>query len=282
MTINCSCSEHNGTHWDDELIIALDDLVEALKDKTVGINTKEADGIVERFAAALAGWFMRISDEYPWDRLESLLRELSKPIEAEQSLDVVDDWLRYVLELNVADLEKIILTYMKEGYQIAANQTLASLEVHNFAVLDEGALKWIESHGAELVKDINDVTPDMLGIRNIIDKGVAEGQPVQKMAREIKAQFSEMADQYKGRAFVIAQTETANAMSEASLQTYMRLGVEGKGWNAALEPCDICIRNQSVGVIPVDQAFPSGDMRPAAHPRCKCSLYPASLPRGKE
>jgi len=73
---------------------------------------------------------------------------------------------------------------------------------------------------------------------------------------------------------MIAQTELAEAMSEAALRTYDRLGIEGKEWLTAYNPCDICLSNESDGAIPVGQSFSSGHMRPPAHPRCLCSLAP--------
>jgi 8-oxo-dGTP pyrophosphatase MutT (NUDIX family) len=42
--------------------------------------------------------------------------------------------------------------------------------------------------------------------------------------------------------------------------------------------CNICKKNQAAGSIPVMARFPSGDLAPLAHPRCRCALRPGGVP----
>ncbi len=36
--------------------------------------------------------------------------------------------------------------------------------------------------------------------------------------------------------------------------------------------CDICLSNDKIGWIPIDDIFPSGHMHPLAHDGCRCNL----------
>ena len=57
------------------------------------------------------------------------------------------------------------------------------------------------------------------------------------------------------------------------------MGVDGKKWIVIDNRCEICNKNASVGVIPIKQFFPSGDLCPPAHINCRCGLCPARLDR---
>ena len=36
--------------------------------------------------------------------------------------------------------------------------------------------------------------------------------------------------------------------------------------------CDDCEANEAAGLIDLDEAFPSGDDSPPAHPNCRCTV----------
>ena len=78
------------------------------------------------------------------------------------------------------------------------------------------------------------------------------------------------------RAQMIARTETNDALSQASMDKMRDMGIDGKEWLTG-DPCEICAANEADGVIPREQAFSSGHVRPPAHPNCNCSLAPAII-----
>ena len=83
----------------------------------------------------------------------------------------------------------------------------------------------------------------------------------------------------KFRSQMIARTETASALSQASLDTMEDMGIGGKEW-ITVGDGDVspeCLGNEAQGVIPVKQAFSSGAMSPPEHPNCRCALAPAKL-----
>jgi len=85
------------------------------------------------------------------------------------------------------------------------------------------------------------------------------------------------------RAQMVAVTEIARAVSQASLDTYRRNGIPGKEWLiASSNVCAICEDNADEGVIPLDDAFASGDDAPPGHPRCRCAPGPGFVIGGDE
>ena len=128
-----------------------------------------------------------------------------------------------------------------------------------------------------MVTKINEET--RLRLADTLTRGARAGDSVPRLARRIRAEVASMADISKGRAHLIATTELNNAMSEASLQTYTRLGVAGKSW-ATVGDDDVsedCLANEAARTIPVDATFPGGVGRPPQHPGCRCSLVPERM-----
>jgi len=114
-------------------------------------------------------------------------------------------------------------------------------------------------------------------LAHTIGEGIKNKRGIPGLARDIKKEFGDMT---RYRSQLIARTETSNALSQASLDRMQDMDIEGKEWVwPGTSDCDICRDNEAAGIIPVDQAFPSGDMAPPAHPNCECSLAPARLPK---
>ncbi|MGW2920413.1 phage portal protein [Streptomyces angustmyceticus] len=74
----------------------------------------------------------------------------------------------------------------------------------------------------------------------------------------------------------VAVTEISRAVSAASLATYQANGVGAKSWLSAVDErvCEVCLRNEGVGAIPLTAAFPNGAQYPPGHPSCRCTVYP--------
>ena len=133
------------------------------------------------------------------------------------------------------------------------------------------AMDYAGEHTATLVKGLNDETRDLM--RNTIEKAIKEKRGIDGLARDLRRTFDNMS---KVRAEVIARTETCDALESAFMDRAKDMGVSGKEW-IVTDPCPICEANGDAGAIPLDQAFPSGDMRPPAHPNCRCALAPVIL-----
>lgn len=140
-------------------------------------------------------------------------------------------------------------------------QTKAGIPIAYEGPPVKGAISWAEKHGAQLVTKMDKETKRRLA--KVVSDGILKKRGVPGIQRDLRATFTDMS---KYRSELIARTETANALSTASLDSMEEMGIDGKEWVTAGDPCEICSGNAADGVIPVDQAFSSGDMAPPAHP----------------
>ena len=100
-------------------------------------------------------------------------------------------------------------------------------------------------------------------IGNAIADGIAHGWSIDTVAASLDDVVGNPA-----RAYVIANTETARAMSTASLDTYSSNEVQQIDWLVA-DPCDICAENAADGPYAL---YNEPDL--PAHPNCRCAYAP--------
>lgn len=138
------------------------------------------------------------------------------------------------------------------------------------------AIAWAEEHGASLVTQMDEETKRRLA--QVVSDGIKNKRGVPGLARDLRQSFGNMSTY---RSQMIARTETANALSQSSLDAMRDMGIEGKEWVTAGDDrvSPECQGNEAEGVIPTDQAFGSGLMAPPQHPNCRCALAPARLTR---
>lgn len=133
------------------------------------------------------------------------------------------------------------------------------------------AMTYAQKRAALLVKGLNDETRDQM--RGVIEYAIKQKRGIPGLSRDLRKQFSTMS---RVRAKVIARTETCDALESAFMDRAKDMKVTGKEW-VVTDPCPICEENGNAGVIPINKPFPSGDMRPPAHPNCRCALAPVML-----
>lgn len=91
---------------------------------------------------------------------------------------------------------------------------------------------------------------------------------VNELATMLEAEFEGISGT---RAFLIANTESNQAMSSAQQAFLEENGFKTKLWVAAgPNTCPICEGNADDGPIPLDENFSSGDSHPPGHPGCEC------------
>jgi hypothetical protein len=119
-----------------------------------------------------------------------------------------------------------------------------------------------------LIEGLDDTTEEWL-IQQFI-KGKQEGLSSYDIANLIREKIPET---YAYRADTIVATETANIVNRMEFETAKRNEATAKRWTTAgLNICESCIANEQAGWIGIDASFPSGHLRPPAHPNCKCLL----------
>lgn len=117
------------------------------------------------------------------------------------------------------------------------------------------------------------------GVRAEVMQALEEGWSNDKLADALADSYAFSDD----RAMVIARTETQMAQQSAALDSYKASGVvDGKQWLTAEDDrvSDECQANGDAGpngdgvLRDWDDAYPSGDAAPPAHPNCRCTLLP--------
>ena len=137
------------------------------------------------------------------------------------------------------------------------------------------AVDWAATRSARLVTEMDATTKARLA--RVIADGIQNKRGIPGLSREIRNTFSDMS---RYRSQLIARTETANALSQTSLDNMKGMGIDGKQWITAgdSDVSEECEANEAQGVIPVGETFTSGVDAPSQHPNCRCAVSPARLP----
>jgi len=258
------------------LIAELDSLIQLMEAEIpANINSLANRRLEKRLQRELANYFKLLADAFPYDKLDEIYYKHVKETRGTE--------MGNVLDLLLAALTSN-LTYRLNGHLVTI-YTAASAEMISWGKTKAGipiayegppieqAIEWAEKHCATLVTQMNEETKRRLA--QAISEGIEQKRGIPGLARDIRREFADMT---KRRSEMIARTETADALSQASLDRMRDMDIDGKEW-VGNDPCDICVENESEGIVPVDHVFSSGHDRPPAHPNCECALAPARLSR---
>lgn len=172
------------------------------------------------------------------------------------------------------DYSKALQAALTAGYDTLGTEHETETEIGADAVE-----QYLRDHSLEkLTGQINKTSVDRL--RNALADAYESGEDYTGLVDTIKEEFADFADT---RAELIAQTEMNNAYNQGRKQLGLDLGFNEKSWSAdGPAPCPECIGNVLEGWIGMDEAFPSGDFEPVAHPGCFCSLDVRLNPRANQ
>ncbi len=190
--------------------------------------------------------------------LDPILATFSEPLESTIGGQVAETYISGQAEMISYGKTKLGIPVTYEGPPISQ------------------AIDWAEKHSATLVKGLDEETKKRLA--HTISQGIEQKRGIPGLSRDIRNTFADMS---RHRSELIARTETANALSSASLDSMADMGIDGKEWVTAGDDLvsDECLGNEAEGVIPVNQAFSGGVMAPPQHPSCRCTVAPARLPK---
>ena len=190
----------------------------------------------------------------------------------------INGFIDPILSAFVNDLQYRMNGYLVTAYLRGSAQMLewGRTKTTDMPIYYEGppmqqAMNYANKRTATLVKGLNDETRNLM--RNTIEKAVKDKRGIDGLARDLRKTFDDMT---KVRSQVIARTETCDALENAFMDRAKDMGVSGKEW-IVTDPCPICEDNGNAGAIGLNDAFPSGDMRPPAHPNCRCALAPVMI-----
>lgn len=195
---------------------------------------------------------------------------------------------------DVQDGKHWTAKYLRQAYIQGANQATGLLFQQGVSAdnPDAEALLRRPIH-AKSLKDIyqrtysnlESITDDMApAVREVLTEGYAQGWNPRKMADRLT---EEVRDIQRSRAETLARSETMNAHSRATLDTYRREGVEAVQhgeWGASddTRTCPFCRRLDGV-VLTLDEIASGavewrGDvyrLQPPSHPNGRCVILPA-------
>lgn len=121
---------------------------------------------------------------------------------------------------------------------------------------------------AEATVVVREVTQTQLSrIGDAIARGIERGFPVAEVEREVAGIL-----ETDRRAWLIAETEYARAMTAGARETYKLNNVPEVQWLHQPGACTRCMANADVSPIPVTDSWPNGNV--PVHPRCRCAEAP--------
>ena len=223
-------------------------------------------------------------------QIERKLRAIHKA-EATDPITSADDKdsIRKKAEAITAALSLFDFTALKVSFQLTLYELYLDGAVTGYAgsglevtedvqkQLEAEAKTYAEDRVAEVFSPTSDTgivssTTDQLTTE--VAKGLGEGKTASQIADAVQASaiFSE------DRADRIASHEASMANAAGAATAFIAVSSQGvsvlKYWETMddekVEP--ICAENEDAGPIPLDKAFPSGDMNVPAHNNCRCSV----------
>lgn len=189
--------------------------------------------------------------------------------------DTSDDWEALYDQASsetAEDLATAIDDAVSAAFGAGADAAYAALNIEGaFDLANPRAVAYLDGYGARQVTKIDDTTRDAL--RSLISQAVEQGQSYGELAKEIRRRFDGFS---RDRALVVATYETGMAYEAGNRAGAAILRDAGvaleKSWKTVgdgrVDPH--CSSNAGAGWIAFDQPFPSGDMHPLSHPRCRC------------
>jgi hypothetical protein len=158
----------------------------------------------------------------------------------------------------------------------------------SFSLKNPRALAYLEVHGAELVKQINETTRGQIHL--VVNHALDNGWSYQKTALAIQKRFAGYHDpgswwnfdaprpqkHIDSRAHLIAVNEVGNAYEEGNFVIVLDLADSGikteKYWSTMGDDrvSEGCRTNEAEGWIPSEQNHISGHAHPLRFPGCRC------------
>ena len=136
------------------------------------------------------------------------------------------------------------------------------------------AIQYAQTRGTQIATKYGLPPTSANRLAQIVSDGIKNKRGIPGLARDIRKEFPDMS---KSQSELVARTETAEVLSQASQDRMIAMGVDGKEWVCAPDSCGMCRANAAVGAIPANQMFPGGVTHPPQHEGCRCAVAPARL-----
>lgn len=258
------------------VVMELSEIINLLEAQLpANINSPQNQRLEAKLRRSLSRYFRELDTAFPYQDADNLYyRYVRESLESE-TRDILDSLLAALRTSLLYRLNgHLVAIYISGSAEMVSyGKTKLGLPIYYEGPPIEQAIAYTQKHCAKLVTQMDEETKHRLA--QVIRDGIKNKRGIPGLQRDIRHSFTNMS---KTRATMIARTETNDALSQAFMDKAHAMNIEGKEW-LTFDPCPICEGNATDGVIPIDQSFSSGDMRPPAHPNCRCSLAPAMLSR---
>ena len=190
----------------------------------------------------------------------------------DMSKDVIYDTIIAAVMISLADevvadeIDNFLLTASNMGGQVALDRAGLSLD---FDLTNPQIIAGLEDRTKYIINVVDNTTKKWL--INTIVKASNDGKTPEQIVRLLADESRKVAE---ARALKITETEATKAMGDTEYQMLLRNGVLTKRWIVVGDEktCPICMGNERQGDIPIQEAFPSGELSTPAHIMCRCYL----------
>ncbi len=231
-----------------------------------------------RLQREMARYFRSLNTAFPYSKLAKIYNRHVKESLASDSKDILDPLLAAFKNSLTFSLNGYLAEVYVEGQaeMITWGKTKGGVPIAFEGPPSSRAVDFAAKRAAQTVTQMDQESKRRLA--QVISDAIKNKRGIPGLSRDIRKSFDNMA---KFRSDMIARTETANALSQASLDSMKAMDITGKEWVTVGDArvSAECQGNEAEGVIPRDQDFSSGLMRPPQHPNCRCSLAPGRLRR---
>jgi hypothetical protein len=226
-------------------------------------------------------------------RQERLLRQaLREGFSAQQAL-VLDNFLEGMTldEFNrlweriagqtIGPMSVTAQTLSEQSYSTGVFAQRIDLGVDiSFDLAHPRAVAFLENHGSQMISGINETT--RRETNRIITNGLRTGNSYDEIADQLRVKFQDYRIpkpqlHIRDRAELIAVQEMGEAYEQGNLDMARELRDLGVGLEKSLLTAEDgrvdedCSGNAAAGWIPLEQSYPTGNLRPPIHVSCRCT-----------
>ena len=254
-------------------------LEEALVEATVKMLLVKATKRRFNRTSTWRAWRQRMSRAEV--KLKSILRKFFKAqrnyvVNKSLKKDIYSDWMfdegEWSERLYAEGIDFIRRLVSQEGSDVLRRLRLIipGIGQVSFDVNNPRVAELIRENVINFARQVNETTN--ASIREAVARGVEAGEGISDIANRVASVFDE-AEGYRSE--LIARTEVIRNSNMAAEESYVQAGVEKKQFFVTPDDalCEECAELADE-IVPVGEAFSSGDYTPPLHPSCRCTILP--------